>query len=289
MVTEEVAQHERGVRFEGERRNPFTETALTLIGAGAAGIGVLGLVAGVGGAIMYARFSQAGLPAEQAVAAQPRGVLVAVGAETLIPMAGTVLVALTIYAVLSWLVRKRIGAWTIGHLRILHPDGAIAVIWALGAACAVIFYYAESANRVPYHSVLAVAGVAVGASLIWVMVTDLGVPLAIRFVVLAVLTAVVAGWIGWIRTEDNPTLRSAAVLFDHPSGARTTTLRVSEGLFVAETSDRIYLAEPGLADGSLLVFDLRDVAAVAFSSNEPVPIALKNETVLVSALRHSAG
>jgi hypothetical protein len=289
MVTEQVARHDQGARFEGERRNPFTETALTLIGAGAAGIGVLGLVAGVGGAIMYARFSQAGLPAEQAVAVQPRGVLVAVGAETLIPMAGTVLVALTIYAILSWLVRKRIGAWTIGHLRILRPDGAIAVIWALGAACAAIFYYAESANRVPYHSVLAVTGVAVGASLIWVMVTDLGIPLAIRFVVLAVLTAVVAGWIGWIRTEDNPTLRSAAVLFDRSSGARTTTLRVSEGLFVAETNDRIYLAKPGLADGSFLVFDLRDVAAVAFSSNEPVSIALKNETALAYALRHSAG
>lgn len=289
MVIEKVPQHERGARFEAGRRNPFTETALTLVGAGAAGLGVLGLVAGVGGAIMYARFSQAGLPAEQAVAVQPRGVLVTVGAETLIPMAGTVLVALTIYAVVSWLVRKQIGRWTIGHLRILRPDGALAVIWALGAAGAVIFYYTESAHRVPYNSVLAVAGVAVGASLLWVMVTDLGVPLAIRFVVLAVLTAVVAGWIGWIRTEDNPTLRSAAVLFDHASGARTTALRVSEGLFVAETSDRIYLAEPGLADGSLLVFDLRDVAAVAFSSNEPVPIALENETTLAAALRTSDG
>ena len=289
MVIEELPQRERGSRFEAERRSPFTETALTLVGAGAAGLGVLGLVAGVGGAIMYARFSQAGLPAEQAVAVQPRGVLVTVGAETLIPMAGTALVALTIYAVVSWLVRKQIGTWTIGHLRILRPDGALAVIWALGAAGAVIFYYTESARRVPYNSVLAVAGVAVGASLIWVMVTDLGVPLAIRFVVLAVLTAVVAGWIGWIRAEDNPTLRSAAVLFDHPSGARTTALRVSEGLFVAETSDRIYLAEPGLADGSLLVFDLRDVAAVAFSSNEPVPIALENETTLASALRTGAG
>ena len=279
------ARREFGARSEVGRRNPFTETALTLVGAGAAGIGVLGLVAGVGGAIMYARFSQAGLPAEQAVAVQPRGVLVAVGAETLIPMAGAVLVALTVYAVLSWLVRKRIGVWAVGHLRILRPDGAIAVIWALGAAGAVIFYYTQSANHVPYNSVLAVTGVAVGASLIWVMVTDLGVPLAIRFVVLAALAAVVAGWIGWIRAEDNPILRSAAVLFDQPAGARTTPPRVSEGIFVAETNDRIYLAEPGLADGSLVVFDLKDVAAVAFSSNEPVPIALKNETALASALR----
>ena len=276
-------------RPETERRNPFTEAALTLVGAGVAGLGVLGLVAGVGGAIMYARFSQAGLPAEEAVAVQPKGVLVTVGAEILIPLAGTVLVALTIYAVLSWLVRKRIGAWVVGHLRILRPNGALAVVWAFGAACAVIFYYAQTAGRAPYNSVLEVTGVAIGASLIWVIVTDLGFPFAIRIVVLALLTAVVAGWIGWIRTEDDPTLRGAAVLFESPSGERMSELRVSEGLFVAKTNDRIYLAEPGLADGSLVVFDRRDVAAVAFSSNEPVAVALENATALASALRSHAG
>ena len=37
----------------------------------------------------------------------------------------------------------------------------------------MIFYYTESAKHVPYNSVPAVTGVAVGASLIWVIVTEM--------------------------------------------------------------------------------------------------------------------
>jgi hypothetical protein len=58
---------------------------LSVVGAIATGIGVIGFVTVVGGAIMWIRFDKAGIPADKAVAVIPRSELVVVGLYTLIP------------------------------------------------------------------------------------------------------------------------------------------------------------------------------------------------------------
>lgn len=62
-----------------------TELVLKVLGAIAAGIGILGFVTLVGGVIVWARAEQAGLPATEAVAVVPRSVLVTTGATFLVP------------------------------------------------------------------------------------------------------------------------------------------------------------------------------------------------------------
>ncbi len=56
-----------------------------VLGAIAAGVGVVGLVTVVGGAVSWIRFDALGIPADKAVAAIPSGELVSIGASTLIP------------------------------------------------------------------------------------------------------------------------------------------------------------------------------------------------------------
>lgn len=67
------------------------ELALKVLGAIGAGIGVLGFVTLFGGAILWVRAKEAGLPANEIVAVVPSGVLVTTGASFLVP---AVLIAL---------------------------------------------------------------------------------------------------------------------------------------------------------------------------------------------------
>jgi hypothetical protein len=61
------------------------ELVLKVVGVIGAGIGILGFVAFFGGAVLWLRTEQAGLPANDAVAAIPNSVLVTTGASFLVP------------------------------------------------------------------------------------------------------------------------------------------------------------------------------------------------------------
>jgi hypothetical protein len=72
---------------------------LAVLAAVGTGVGVLGWVAFVGGAILWVRAHEAGLPPAQSVAVTPRAVLLAVGAEILSPAAGAaILGVILLYA-----------------------------------------------------------------------------------------------------------------------------------------------------------------------------------------------
>lgn len=77
--------------------------AVTLLGAAA---GITGFVALVGGAILWIRFDELGLPADRAVAALPKSVLLAVGAHTVVgPIVAGLVALLFLMSVAAGCVR----------------------------------------------------------------------------------------------------------------------------------------------------------------------------------------
>ena len=245
------------------------DLALKVLGAGAAGVGTLGLIAGAGGAIMFERFSQAGLPAEQAVATQPKTVLLAVGAEALIPLAATMLVVLAAY----WILAKSISTWL------------FAVVAALGA----IFYYLLVVSfAFKLHVLTSVIVVTVVACGLWALLAGRTVNAGVRALMLAVATAVLGCAIGLIRTIDAPKVRGAVVVLTNPS-------KVVAGIYVAETSEQVYLGQVELADsyddrpaagsGAIIALSRKDISTVALASNQGLATALRQASLMAMALK----
>lgn len=82
----------------GETSSSGQDLVLKVLGAVGAGIGILGFVTLFGGAILWVRANEAGLPANEAVAVVPRAVLVTTGASFLVP---AVLLALLVVVLIS--------------------------------------------------------------------------------------------------------------------------------------------------------------------------------------------
>ncbi|MEA2299616.1 MAG: hypothetical protein QOE44_151, partial [Solirubrobacteraceae bacterium] len=74
------------------------DLVLKVLGAVGTGIGILGFVTFFGGAILWLRAKAAGLPANEAVAVVPKGVLVATGASFLVPAVLLALLAVGVIA-----------------------------------------------------------------------------------------------------------------------------------------------------------------------------------------------
>lgn len=254
-------------------RSAQTASDLTLkaLGAGATGIGMLGVIAGVGGAIMFERFSQAGLPAEQAVAVQPRTVLLAVGAEALVPLAATMLLVVAAY----WILAQR--------LRISTSFFAVAA--GLGA---ILYYLAVVSFSFKLHVLLSViAATCVGCAL-WALLAGLVSSIGARALILAVITALLGCAIALIRTIDAPKVRGAVVVL-----ARSG--KVVAGIYVAETSEQVYLGQVALADsyddkpkagsGAIIAISRADISTVAFASNQGLPTALRQASLMARGLK----
>lgn len=82
----------------GEDPSGSRDLVLKVLGAVGAGIGVIGFVTLFGGAILWVRANEAGLPANEAVAVVPHAVLVTTGASFLVP---AVLLALLVVLLIS--------------------------------------------------------------------------------------------------------------------------------------------------------------------------------------------
>jgi hypothetical protein len=248
-----------------------SELVVKALGAGVAGIGGLGLIAGVGGAIMFERFSQAGLPAEQAVAAQPKTVLLAVGAEALIPLAATMLLLVAIY----WVLAQRLPI----------PTSLFAVVAGLGA---ILYYLFVVSFSFKLHVLLEVIGVTVVACALWALLAGLTSSIAVRALILAVITALLGCAIALIRTIDAPKVRGAVVVLAKSD-------KVVDGLYVAETSEQVYIGQvalanshddrPKLGSGAIVALNRAEVSAVAFSSNQGLATALRQASLMAKALR----
>jgi hypothetical protein len=252
------------------QKDGASDLALKALGAGAAGLGTLGLVAGVGGAIMFERFSQANLPAEQAVAVQPRTVLLAVGAEALIPMVTAMLLVVALY-------------W-IAAMRLKIPSRFFAVAAGFG----VIAYYLVVVDfSFKLHVLALVVLVTVVACGLWTMLAGLTSSIGARALVLAILTALLASAIGLIRTVDAPKLRAAVVVLTKPS-------KIVGGIFVAQTSEQVFLGQVALAkagsddpkpgSGSIVGINRSEISTIALADNTGLATALGQASMMVAAL-----
>jgi hypothetical protein len=101
---------------DAEPEESLRSLLLKALGAVGTGIGVLGFVTFFGGAIVWLRAKEAGLPPNEAVAAVPRGDLVTIGASYLVPailiaLAAVALLAMIHVAIAALAWRKSRGRW----------------------------------------------------------------------------------------------------------------------------------------------------------------------------------
>ncbi|MHB8243167.1 MAG: hypothetical protein ACYDHN_14405 [Solirubrobacteraceae bacterium] len=244
--------------------------AIKVLGAGAAGIGMLGLVTGVGGAIMFERFSQAGLPAEQAVAVQPRTVLLTVGGEALIPLATAMLVVVAIY----WIKAKR-GS---------PSPKFVALAAGVGA---ILYYLVVVSFSFKLLVLLSVIGATCFGCTLWALLADLYPSIGARALLLAVMTALLGCAIGLIRTVDAPKVRGAVVELK-------ASHKIVSGIYIAETGEQVYLGQVLLAGshdgkpregtGAIIALSRSDVSTLVLANNQGLPTALRQTRLMAKAL-----
>lgn len=199
----------------------------------ASGIGVLGFVTFAGGVVLWRRFSEMGLPGDQAVAVVPKSVLIATGAEFLAPA-----LAFTALMVLGLVV-----------LRVLttpdndpDPSRSVGRGWAAAAGGAIalieVIISAASIGEIGTPAFGVLVGIVIASGIV--------VGLAFRVIknVAAVaLIAFVATGIYWLalaydKTSHRPTVIPMAYSRAQPG----EPVSVESGYLVAETSDRIWFA-----------------------------------------------
>jgi hypothetical protein len=215
-----------------------------VLAAVATGIGVLGFVAFVGGAIEFARLSDAGLPAEEALAVIPNANLIAIGAHVLVP--ALLLAAIAAFLLYLWQLAVsayyRFGSATtstpdsssprnVVRGVLLHPGGRAVALAVLFFAIELYFFFTTySGQGFPeVVAFIALAAVTSGAvfvvslrsrTFLWVAAT--------AFAAAAIFASVLA----YARISKPSQVRPAAV----ESKGNTIT-----GFFIAETASQIYL------------------------------------------------
>lgn len=255
-----------GPEVEVEMRTPLPEPApgppsatdgsapweriAPILGAVATGIGVLGFVTFVGGAIDWARFHATGLPQEQALAVVPTQDLVVVGARILVPAMLAGLLACVLYAIgraVAGTPEERISDRRLLAYAETHAATTRAVflatwfgVFAVGAFLATLetFGTLQFVVFVPLGLILAGLTYAVAKA-------------TSRFAYLALTLflalSVFMGGIAYARALDRPELRAAAIVRQNQKAVI--------GFFVAESGGRVYLAR---LDGASLQEDVID-------------------------------
>lgn len=230
---------------------PWDKAAPVLAAIGT-GIGVLGFVAFVGGAIEYARLARAGLPAEQALAVIPTANFVAIGAETIVPaVVAGVFAAAALYL---WQLVSSRGAVLSGppstrlHDAAQTSDSRFAPTpYKRAVTLVVIFLGLETAaflqgfeGRGPWEI----------ASFFVLALFTSGVIFVVAFQTrrffwvagTAFLSfAVFLGAVAYARARDALEVRPAAAI----RGGHAIT-----GFFITETSDQMYLARTSNREGA---------------------------------------
>jgi hypothetical protein len=212
---------------EGETAPAKTawESMTPVLGAIAGGIGVLGFVTFIGGAIEFARLDAAGLPAEEAVAVVPTQNLVVIGAGALVPAIGVAFAATA--ALFVWFVR----VGTLERIRHTAKRRARAVAGILFVSEFVAYIVLAGNGLVEGVSFLVLTGFTVTITYHLALITE-------RFVWLAVPTFLSLGvfliGLNVVHAYDSEEVRPAAVLRDGDAAFI--------GFFVAHTGDRVYLA-----------------------------------------------
>jgi hypothetical protein len=211
-----------------------------VLGVVAAGIGVLGFVTFFGGAILWIRFDQAELPANEAVAVVPREVLLTTGASFLVPalmLALAAVLAVVLLRVIRDTYSKRqpdrhssvTGFEDFSPRNRFVAEGAflvvlliIEVVWVAPEALTV---------SVPRTILLCLFGFATLA-ISWFVLHGTQRLLWFGMALFAAVSAFVAATT-YVRTTDRPKLEPAALMREG-EGPRT-------GFFVARNGEHVYL------------------------------------------------
>jgi hypothetical protein len=253
------------VRIDEPSVEETTETSDTpwdhiapVLAAIATGIGVLGFVTFVGGAIEWARFGATGLPREEALSVVPAHDLVVVGARTIVPAMAWGLAACFGYGVLR--------LWDKSHKRNRHhlnflglaADGlstekgrAYVILGFLVIGEAIGAYSTlhspPGKATIPWHAIVLI--VVLGLLAAFVAFRLARIPA--RFLLLALTIflglSIFVGIVEYVYATYVPALRGAAVIRNHK--------KATIGFFVAENSDRVYLARltlPPLRRGKIV-------------------------------------
>jgi hypothetical protein len=240
------------------------------------GIGVLGFVTFIGGLIVWARLRANGFPAAPALGVFPSQDLLVIGAQTLVPQVLVALAAVAglvlLYAV-ARVLRERVSeeeaALLAGQATLLAATGMFAfVLIALVVAVAPFF---DELSR--WQDVMAVGG-AVLAALLAAAVGTMTRRILYLATTAFVLVGIFMGFVAYWRARNDTTVRGAAVIRDNKTAIA--------GIFVAEGSNRVYLARIGFhTDGTLnddlsrLVGVAKDqITDVAIAGAQPAPQAL---------------
>ena len=251
-----------------------------ILGAVAAGIGVLGLVTFVGGAINWARFEATGLPKEQALSVVPTQDLLVVGARTLVPAVVVGLLACALYTIGSAVMGSQEQRFKnlpgIGYVE-EHNTGIRIVFLTLTVAAFEIVAFAitmESPNLVQFLVFFSLGGLLVLLTGAIAAQTD-------RFAYLAVTVflglSVFSGGIAYASARSNPGSRAAAIVRDNQEAIF--------GFFVAESSSRVYLGrldpealrkeEVDLQSARLIGIDKEEIHSIEVGAPKPPAAAVE--------------
>ena len=300
--------------------NPLWDLLTKLLGAAAAGLGVLGFVTLVGGATAYVRFSSAGLPAEESVANLPRTALLVLGAKALIFYAALSLAAVAVLFLAERDVEPQSGpgrASTIDRLRWAARRGMAADPSSRAAQRdkqAIRSDQEKHRYKVRLISTLAGAGVGIVLHSVgttfqtlyrpqpwWSLLVGVifGIVLFIGVMAIAgaspfvafALTAVIASGIfgaatAALRIAADPPVSPAAIL-------RTDGAAIG-GIFVSATSDHVILAEVcaagphshvgANATGSSIEIPRTRVTRLVVGNNIDLSSAIRREGTLLRTL-----
>ncbi len=207
----------------GDKEGP---SLVTVAGAVASGLGVLGFVTFAGGVVLWSRFNEMGLPADHVLALVPKSELVATGADFLVPALLFSALAVLVIVLLSSTIDHFTEKWP--------PTRWLVAPVLLGVGELVVAVTLKT--RLPEAS-------------FWVLVLIAGLgALAvssgarISFAVFALAAFLAVGSFAIARTYELTSHRLKVLPMAYSRSQPGEAPRVELGYFVAETSDRILFA-----------------------------------------------
>ncbi len=207
---------------------------VTVLAAVATAIGTLGWVAFIGGAILWISFSRANLPAAEAVARVPTGVMVATGAEFVVWAVLAALVTVVALYVFDEPLQRLITASRAGRSQPLLR-GLLPATLVTGTAIAFAFAVDLGYGHVPWPGgVVAVCLAAVGAGVVGALLfRNTGARFAVIGLFALVAIPLVMAIATYYRAQAAPRVEPVALL--RADGTPFV------GFFISETADRVYL------------------------------------------------
>jgi hypothetical protein len=202
---------------------------VTVAGAAAGGIGLIGFVTFAGGVVLWRRFSEMGLPGDEAVSLMPKSALIATGADFLAP--AFAFTALTVIGLI--IVRVLTTA----------PEGrSVAIRWAvisgLSLLVAEIIIALLAEGEVGSPAVVVLVLMAAGSA----FVVGIGFYFISSLAAVALIAFLCSGtfWVARAYDKTSPAPKVLPMAYSRAQPGEPAS--VESGYFVAETSDRVWFA-----------------------------------------------